>query len=709
MAEAELYQQSGGERKAPPARNAPCYTTRMSTYADLELGLHRWSADDYSVDLRYSQPSSDADVRLVRGGTPGILQLDLPQLQALSTDSAAYGRALGAALFADPAVAGAFAQARASAESLGAPLRVRLFIGPTAPELHALRWETLRTPDDEPLLLGEQILFSRYVTSGDRQPIQARPKSALRALVAVAGPEGLAAFGMAPVDVAAELARAQAGLPGCALTALAGPGQATADRIFAALRDGVTSGAPYDILYLVAHGTMVDGETWLWLEHDDGTFARVVGGEVVQRMRDLARRPLLVALVACQSAGDGASSALAALGPRLAEAGVPAVVAMQGAVSMELAARFMPVFFQELQRDGQIDRAMAVARGAVRDDAGSWAPVLFMRLKSGRLWYVPGFGDSGVGFEKWPALLRYLRRGRCTPVIGTHLSETTLGSSRDIARAWADTYSFPMEPHDRDDLPQVAQYLAVNQDPQFPRDELIAYIRRGLLQRYGPLIPNGEQLGIDRLFAAVGRQAREANPADPYKVLAELPLPIYVTTNASNMLAEALRAAGKHPVVEICRWNEDLATLPSVFDGQPAYQPSPELPLVYHLFGTFEEPDSLVLTEDDYFDFLIGVSTNKQLIPIAVREALADSALLFLGFRIDDWSFRVVFRTLMSQQGRSRRTRYAHIAGQLMPEENEVLEPERASKYLERYFAGSDVSIFWGSTHDFSRALLEQL
>ena len=29
-----------------------------------------------------------------------------------------------------------------------------------------------------------------------------------------------------------------------------------------------------------------------------------------------------------------------------------------------------------------------------------------MRLKSGRIWYVPGFGDERKGFEKWPALIR---------------------------------------------------------------------------------------------------------------------------------------------------------------------------------------------------------------------------------------------------------------------------------------------------------------
>ena len=148
----------------------------------------------------------------------------------------------------------------------------------------------------------------------------------------------------------------------------------------------------YDILYLVAHGRLIDGEPYLFLENEEGAVARVPGRELAARIHDLADRPRLAVLVSCQSAGTGAaapaeeSAPLAALGPRLAEAGVPAVIAMQGDITMKTAAAFMPVFFRELRRDGLADRAMAVARGTVRDRPDWWMPVLFSRLKSGRIW-----------------------------------------------------------------------------------------------------------------------------------------------------------------------------------------------------------------------------------------------------------------------------------------------------------------------------------
>ena len=683
----------------------------MADIADLEIGLHHWDASGYSVELRFSQPNSDADIPPERG----LMSLDFEQLRAAESDLDAYGRLLTAGLFGDTTVQAAFEKARVAAQSQDMQLRLRLYIGSSAAELHRLRWEALRDPQSDTLLLTDEgILFARYLSSLDWRPVKLRPQSSLRALVVIANPTDLTSYKpggrqLTPIDVEGELQRATAGLGTIPITALLSSGSANLNNLITHLREG------YDIVYLVGHGALIQGEPWLWMEDEAGGTARVSGSDLVTRVRELAQRPRLVVLASCQSAGSGDEASigdngeLAALGPRLAEAGVPAVIAMQGNVTMKTIADFMPVFFKELQRDGQIDRAVVAARGTVRERPDFWMPVLFMRLKSGRIWYVPGFGDDRKGFEKWPALVRSIRQGRCTPILSTHLNEDLLGSSRDIAQRWAETYHFPLSPQAREDLPQVAQYLAINQDARFPRDELIEYLRREIVRRYGDALPGTlRDASLIELFEHIGKNRRDASPTDPYKVLAELPFPVYLTVNASDLLEHALRAAGKEPVIELCRWNDDVAQLPSIYDDEPDYRPTPQRPLVYHLYGRFEEVDSLVITEDDYFDFLIGTTGNKDLIPTAVRRALADTALLFLGFRMDDWNFRVLFRSLMSQEGRGRRSRYAHIAAQIEPEEGRTLEPERARGYLETYFQDADISIFWGSTEDFIKELVNR-
>jgi len=679
-------------------------------YADLEISLHRHDANSYAVEFRFSQPDSDADIRL-GVGKPATVQFDLEALEAQEPDPEAYGKALSQSLFADPAIQTAFGQARASAESLDAPLRLRLLVGPTAPELHRLHWETLRDPgDNSPLFTGENLLFSRYHSSLDWRPVRLRPKADLRALIVVANPIDLDEYDLAPVDVSGEVSRAQEGLGAIETAILPGDGaevHATLTELVTGLREG------YDILYLVCHGAFIRDESWLWLEDEAGKVARTSGTELVTRIKELDKRPRLIVLASCQSAGDSAGNALAALGPRLAEAGIPAVIAMQGKITMETVADFMPAFFEELQRDGQIDRALSVARGEVRGRFDYWMPALFMRLKSGRIWYVPGFGDERAGFQKWPSLLRSIRRGQCTPILGSGLIEPLIGSLKDIAQRWAETYHYPMAPHERESLPQVSQYLAINQDRGFPVDELGEYLREEIKRRYKEDLPDellSNFTSLDKLLETIGDKRRARDPNDSYKALAQLPLPIFITTTPDNLLRAALKEAGKDPQVVLCPWNEYVEQVESIYDDEPDYFPTPERPLIYHLFGEFSEPDSIVLTEDDYFDFLIGVTSNKDLIPPVVRRALTDTALLFLGFQMDEWNFRVLFRSILAQQGGGRRDRYAHIAAQIEPEEGRLLEPERARRYLENYFSkGADISIYWGSSDDFLKELVGQI
>ncbi len=703
----------------------------MAEPTDIEVILRRRDNARYTVELRGTSPENDVEVRPFHGQTVP-LQFDFDQLLELFPDPTAYGRALGAMLFADPLLAAEIAKARAEAYGREAALRRRIALSPPAAELHALRWETLRDPqalDQALLTTDEQVLFSRYIASPDWQPVRLQAREALRALVVIANPSNLTEYKpagrqLAPVDVEGELARATAGLGTIPVTPLCSSGAATLDNLIAHVREG------YDILYLVCHGALINGEPWLWLENEQGAVARVSGGDLVTRLHELRTRPRLVVLVSCQSAGTGEQPSsgdngeLAALGPQLAEAGIPAVIAMQGNISMQTVAEFMPIFFKELQRDGQIDRALAVARGRVRDRADFWMPVLFMRLKSGRIWYVPGFaGDQrGRAEEKWVSLMASIREGQCTPILGPDLAEELIGPRRDLARALAEDFHFPLAPHNREDLPQVAQFLAVDQSLQYLPHAIIQYLCAAIRRRQGQDPPAAQDVDLKKatrkelltlletLLNDAWRDEQTRNPSEPYRVLARLPAPIYLTTNPSDLLVEALRDQGKIPEVMFCPWNTYTEKAASPFTKDPDYDPSPQQPLVYRLFGSLQEPESLVLTEDNHFDYLIGVTQYKDLIPTRVRSILADTALLFLGFRPDDWSFRVFFRSLMSQAGGERRSHYAHIAVQVALEEGRMLLPKLAQRFLEDYFSkGADISVYWGSSKDFARELDQRL
>ena len=55
---------------------------------------------------------------------------------------------------------------------------------------------------------------------------------------------------------------------------------------------------------------------------------------------------------------------------------------------------------------------------------------------------------------------------------------------------------------------------------------------------------------------------------------------------------------------------------------------------MFHLYGHLDTAQSLVLTEDDYFDFLIAVSADMKRIPPGITCPSAKTNLLFLGYRV---------------------------------------------------------------------------
>lgn len=93
--------------------------------------------------------------------------------------------------------------------------------------------------------------------------------------------------------------------------------------------------------------------------------------------------------------------------------------------------------------------------------------------------------------------------------------------------------------------------------------------------------------------------------------------------------------------------------------------------------------------------------------PHSVRRALADSALLLLGFDLNEWDARALLRTLVDQEGAGRLRRYTHVAAQVDPSSG-VASPARAARYLERYFGRARepaIDIYWGSVEEFTAEL----
>ena len=675
--------------------------THEESLVDLEIRIFQLGEEGYPVEITLGGQQEFPR---------GYLEADVLPWVA-SGNPAEDGQKLFDILFGDGKLRNAWAEARGQAPQR----RVRLRIDPGAAELNALPWESL-TENQVMLAAHADTPFSRYLSialpwSGE---VEERP---IRVLVVISNPDDLEEqYDLPPVDVDAEREVLESALAAVSnsvgedeleVTFLDAP--ATPEKLEEKLREG------YHVVHFVGHGAFSArrGQAALYMQDGEGRGRRVLDGELASIIARQSMRPQLVTLIACQSATRSTADAFTGLAPKLVSVGVPAVVAMQDAITVETAQSFESTFYQRLLEHGFVDQAINEARSTLltagRSDAA--VPVLFMRLTSGQLWGAEADVRGLVLGAKqprifWSGLIKNIERGKCTPLIGPRAHSQWLPQPADIARDWAEEHGYPFK--DREDLARVAQYIVSSQGEEFAREDLLDTTMRLFIDRLPEgLKPEDEYDTLTELIEAVGWQdVTSDDPNEVHKVLASLNLPLYLTTNVDSCMTEALKANGREPAREICPWNEYLDGMPSLFEDDPDYEPTKEAPLVYHLFGNDQQVDSLVLTEDNYLDFLVQTAAAPERIPPHIWAALTNSSLMFIGYSLNDWEFRVVMRGLVAT--RQQRRRFKHVAVQLELDDMEATDTEAVQSFLQDYFQDAEINVYWGSLQQFVAELREQ-
>ncbi|SRR6266487_3254088 len=277
--------------------------------------------------------------------------------------------------------------------------------------------------------------------------------------------------------------------------------------------------------------------------------------------------------------------------------------------------------------------------------------------------------------HQWELLLGRIKDGRCTPFLGAGACHGTLPLGGSIAEKWAKQHQYPLD--DSHDLARVSQYVAVKyEDPMYPKERI-----------------------LHEFFDGVSTPDFKS-PNEPHGVLADLPLPIYMTTNYDDFMVRALIDRKKNVQKELCRWNENMNNFPSVF--RKGFRPTADNPVVFYLHGHKDSVNSLVLTEDDYLDFLVKTSKEQDIIPPRIQEALTNSSLLFIGYSLADWDFRVIYRGLIMSMARSQRR--VSITVQLPPSSKSSSQ-EQVQGYLDDYFEKDEMRVYWGTAREFAQEL----
>src|SRR2546430_13537714 len=133
--------------------------------------------------------------------------------------------------------------------------------------------------------------------------------------------------------------------------------------------------------------------------------------------------------------------------------------------------------------------------------------------------------------DDWQDLVDAIRDRKCTPVIGPGVCRGVLPDSAEIATDWASRWQYPLG--DRADLTRVSQYLALTRYPLLPHEQLH--------KRY-----------------AAAPAPDFTSPDEPHALLADLDLPLYLTTNYDDFMIKALASRRIKPARTFPCWNQTL-------------------------------------------------------------------------------------------------------------------------------------------------------
>jgi hypothetical protein len=209
--------------------------------------------------------------------------------------------------------------------------------------------------------------------------------------------------------------------------------------------------------------------------------------------------------------------------------------------------------------------------------------------------------------------------------------------------------------------PEIPAGIAVGAPTDGADTSFVEALTKALAQE----LEEDNQLVTGDTFAAVAQQYEDAKdfgpsalralterfykspcfvPSDVHAMLGALPFSLILTTCQDDLLARALVAAGKDPIIQRYHLRGDKRDNPEFL-----LPSSPQTPLVYHLFGDAQEPGSLVLSENDLLDFLMAIVSERPPLPNSLIRALkrAGQSFLFVGFGIRHWYLRVLLKVLV--------------------------------------------------------------
>jgi hypothetical protein len=129
-------------------------------------------------------------------------------------------------------------------------------------------------------------------------------------------------------------------------------------------------------------------------------------------------------------------------------------------------------------------------------------------------------------------------------------------------------------------------------------------------------------------------------PSPMLRALAVLDFPLVITTNYDQLFEKALGDAGKRPRVAV--YTPNLEATADYRD------PTAESPIMFKIHGDILRPETIVITDEDYIQFVLRMSSKDPYdpVPLTLKYYLTGWTTLFVGYSLLDYNLRLLFKAL---------------------------------------------------------------
>jgi hypothetical protein len=223
--------------------------------------------------------------------------------------------------------------------------------------------------------------------------------------------------------------------------------------------------------------------------------------------------------------------------------------------------------------------------------------------------------------SNWDALIDVIQTGKCILMLGPAAStEDFEGGIKPLTEILANRLAYIDQMkeliHSREltidtsNLAQVALYYEMTKN-----------------QRVGPQVKEFYR-------------ERQGHTSTFHLDLAALPFQTAICSTPDHMFTNALNQSGKKPLREHYDYKGNKKEL--IAEG------TVNAPQVYHLYGVIENPNSLVITENEVLDFIVKIASGNPPLPTNLLSKLRDQEnhFLFLGFGFHHWYLRILLHIL---------------------------------------------------------------